>query len=225
MTGCVPEETGCTPDNKDMQELLKTIKPDKSREVALKLRGMAQDAKEQLENMRKKLRFLMDEEDHNGAGELAHRIRELQNSLASYNRLASKIYFNGLNPCYYHVPDDTVRQSNYYPDIPSHSLARIDLHNMTVPEARLLAWEHVLFCRIRGIKETEIICGRGRHSKDGKPKLRPALLASMCRAANIHIKVHKRNPGCLVVLLLDEPPMTTNDDASEMDEDMEFEVR
>lgn len=222
----ISKETGTASENKDMQELLKTIRPDKSQEVALKLREMAQEAKEQLGSTQKKLQILMDEGDRDGAKKLAPRVRELKNSQKTCNRLASKIYFNDLNPHYYHVPDSTVSQINMYPDEPGNNLARIDLHKMTVPEAQVLAWEHVLFCRIQGLKKTEIICGRGKHSKDGIPRLKPALLKSMCRAADITVKVHERNPGCLVVQLLplDEFPTTIDDDANVFDEDIEVEV-
>lgn len=111
------------------------------------------------------------------------------------NRLADNIHFYNLNPYYYHVPANDNLQ---------HPVDRIDLHYLNVREALVRAWGHVLFCQMQGGEVTEIVCGRGNNSKNGVPRLRPALMRALRRAKNLRVIVHKRNPGRLVVQILDD---------------------
>lgn len=111
------------------------------------------------------------------------------------NSLAAKTLFNNQNPEYYLIPD--------IPNGLEHSLAEINLHNLQIPEAVEYTKEHLLFCRVRGVKRTEIITGKGNHSKDGIPKLKPALMEFLACQENVKVKKHKWNSGRLVVQIRD----------------------
>lgn len=109
------------------------------------------------------------------------------------NSLAAKILFNNQNPGYYLITLNGL----------GHSLAEINLHNLQIPEAVEYTKEHLCFCRVRGVKRTEIITGKGNHSKDGIPKLKPALMEFLASQQNVKVKKHKWNSGRLVVQIQD----------------------
>ena len=74
-------------------------------------------------------------------------------------------------------------------------LAELDLHGQMTQEAIIITRLHLDFCRKAGVERTEIITGRGRHSKGGEPVLRPAVLKELERHRDVHILDTDQNPG------------------------------
>ena len=58
-----------------------------------------------------------------------------------------------------------------------------------------------------GIQRTELICGKGNHSKEGMPKLKPSLLKALSDIPAIKTSEHESNPGRLVVHVQEEVPL------------------
>lgn len=77
-----------------------------------------------------------------------------------------------------------------------------EMRDLNVREALVRTWDHVLFCQIQGREVTEVVCARGNNSKNGVPRLRSAVLTALRCAKNVKVTVHKRNPGRLVVQIL-----------------------
>lgn len=173
-----------------MQKIIDGFEPQKSQEIADMLRAIAREAQRAYKRVQREMRDPKREGDIEGLSGLSNHARELKETRNRCNRLAENIHFYILNPYYYHVPADEDLQ---------HRLDRIDLHNLNVREALVRAWDHVLFCQMQGREVTEIVCGRGNNSKNGVPKLRPALLRALRCAKNVRVTVHKRNPGRLLV--------------------------
>ena len=79
----------------------------------------------------------------------------------------------------------------------------LDLHGVTVPQAVKIArerttqwWVHAREEGGRGVRPLVIVTGMGKHSKDGNPRLFPAVSKMLVRE-NWKIRVE---PGQLVVL-------------------------
>ncbi|KAJ7462234.1 hypothetical protein B0H11DRAFT_1735388, partial [Mycena galericulata] len=74
----------------------------------------------------------------------------------------------------------------------------IDVHGLFVPEAIKKVENSLEAAILRGDKELQVIVGRGLHSQDGRPKLRPAITMEM-QKQSIPCQVHPRNPGVLIL--------------------------
>lgn len=64
---------------------------------------------------------------------------------------------------------------NYDPEIQS-GLKRCDLHGLIVKEAIRRVKDHLRACADIGVVETMLITGKGKGSKDGIPKIKPAVI-------------------------------------------------
>ncbi|KLO08691.1 hypothetical protein SCHPADRAFT_834965, partial [Schizopora paradoxa] len=74
--------------------------------------------------------------------------------------------FRYYNPDYYGV-DGT--SSSWW-------LKHIDLHGLTVKEAKEYTTNHLNFCKKEKVETTTIITGKGLHSRGAQPKIQPAIL-------------------------------------------------
>lgn len=210
--------TGTGPVDDYKRDLLPSVLPSSWKEVVRRLHLMEQDRKEAVQETKAKIMFLEAKMDHDGVGSLSKRVVELDDMQRTCNNLAARITFNNLNPRYYQVPENTVSPNKILSRGLEVNLKEIDLHNLTVQDARTRAWEHILYCRIQGVKRTEIICGQGKHSKDSIPKLRPALLEALQLLTHVNVKVHEKNHGRLVIEMLDEHLASPHKDAVEANE-------
>ena len=127
----------------------------------------------------------------------------------AYNGLAGRILFNNLNPHYYRFVTEGTISSDQQPMSPRQNLIEIDLHRLNVEEALDIVNQHIVMCQITGVKKTELICGKGNHSKGGTSILKPSLLEKLANNPGIKINEHEHNPGRLVLHILDENPLST----------------
>ena len=72
---------------------------------------------------------------------------------------------------------------------------RCDLHGLFVGEAKAVARKHLCRCKDAGIHEAVFITGWGKGSKDGEPKVKPAILALLKDKA----RVDDANKGRIMV--------------------------
>ncbi|KAJ7293020.1 hypothetical protein C8J57DRAFT_1267896 [Mycena rebaudengoi] len=82
----------------------------------------------------------------------------------------------------------------------------IDLHGLFVKEAELKVKESIISCERRGDSVIRFIVGRGLHTDDGIPKVKPAVLKyikdnNAIRGIPRGVHEDDRNPGVLVVTL------------------------
>ncbi|TDL23902.1 Smr-domain-containing protein [Rickenella mellea] len=78
------------------------------------------------------------------------------------------------------------------------TLNRCDLHGLYVKEAERHTIDHVRTCQQAGLSQTVIITGRGKGSKGGDAKLKPAV-AEVLKKANLDVHVGVPNDGCITV--------------------------
>ncbi|XP_006460652.1 hypothetical protein AGABI2DRAFT_192280 [Agaricus bisporus var. bisporus H97] len=80
------------------------------------------------------------------------------------------------------------------------TLRKIDLHGLRVKEAIQHTDRALKQARERGNSEMRIIVGKGLHSKDGNPKIKPAIQAFL-EKHHFPVEVDPRNIGALNVRL------------------------
>lgn len=105
-----------------------------------------------------------------------------------HNRDAAATIFQSLNPTYY---------------TSLTGCQRIDLHRLYTREALEFVRSHLSLCRARGMSRSEIIVGRGNHSKNGIARLKPAVLEMLEKEEGIEIDMSANNPGSFHVNFLD----------------------
>ncbi|KAJ7725875.1 hypothetical protein DFH07DRAFT_853742 [Mycena maculata] len=74
----------------------------------------------------------------------------------------------------------------------------IDVHGLFVPEAIKKVETSLQAAILNGAKDLQVIVGRGLHSHDGRPKLRPAIIMEM-QKQSIACQIHPHNPGVLIL--------------------------
>ncbi|KAJ6593848.1 hypothetical protein B0H19DRAFT_841372, partial [Mycena capillaripes] len=74
----------------------------------------------------------------------------------------------------------------------------IDVHGLFVPEAIKKVETAVQTAILNGRKDLRVIVGRGLHSQDRRPKLRPAIIREM-EEQSIPCRIQADNPGVLIL--------------------------
>lgn len=82
-----------------------------------------------------------------------------RNAVTRFDKEAADLIYKTKNPKHEH----------------GKGLKTCDLHLLFTKEVVPYAREHLARCRAFGVKRTEIITGRGNHSKDGVPQLFPVI--------------------------------------------------
>jgi hypothetical protein len=83
-------------------------------------------------------------------------------------------------------------------------LDELDLHGLFVKEAMQKFEERVKECRKKRMKRLTVIVGQGNHSVDGIAKIKPAMV-DMAQRLQMQYEIDPKNPGCIVVYLVDHP--------------------
>ncbi|KAJ7703251.1 hypothetical protein B0H17DRAFT_922293 [Mycena rosella] len=74
----------------------------------------------------------------------------------------------------------------------------IDVHGLFVPEAIKKVTTALQTAILDGRKDLRVIVGKGLHSKDNRPRLRPEIMKEMERQ-NIPCHIHASNAGVLIL--------------------------
>jgi len=81
-------------------------------------------------------------------------------------------------------------------NLPIHE---IDLHGLFVEEAKNFAEERIKLCKEKKVDALIIIVGRGNHSIDNIPKIKPAI-EQLVKSNGLESRMNEPNPGCITVL-------------------------
>jgi DNA-nicking Smr family endonuclease len=120
--------------------------------------------------------------DKAGAKRLSDEAKAEGSHMDRCNQEAANIYFNGNN-----------RDRGL-------GLDTIDLHGLFVEEAIERVERRLKEARAAKLTRLVVITGRGNHSPDHIPKIKPAL-EKLVRQERLHVALEQPNPGCFTVLL------------------------
>ncbi|ORX51154.1 DUF1771-domain-containing protein [Piromyces finnis] len=81
-------------------------------------------------------------------------------------------------------------------NLPVHE---IDLHGLFVEESKGFVEERIKLCKQKNIDALIVIVGRGNHSIDKIPKIKPAI-EELVNTHGIEYKMNEPNPGCISLL-------------------------
>jgi len=81
-------------------------------------------------------------------------------------------------------------------NLPVHE---IDLHGLFVEESKDFVEERIKLCKQKNVDALIIIVGRGNHSADKIPKIKPAI-EELVKIHGIESRINEPNPGCITLL-------------------------
>lgn len=80
------------------------------------------------------------------------------------------------------------------------SLHSLDVHELHIDEAEQVVDEHIKLCKEESMRQTFVVTGWGKHSKDGQPLLRPHI-RKFVQALGYRAVVDSGNKGRLILYL------------------------
>jgi len=107
-----------------------------------------------------------------------------------------KKYDQEMDECNRKAANLIFKLNNSDKNLPIHE---IDLHGLFVEESKNFVEERIKLCKQKNVDALIIIVGRGNHSADKIPKIKPAI-EELVRAHNIESKINEPNPGCITLL-------------------------
>lgn len=120
------------------------------------------------------------------AKQLSDEGKKHDKKMRKYNRLARDCIFDSQNP-------------------PDQALGLIDLHGLRVKEAEKLLLKRMSKAKAEGVERLVVIVGKGNHSINGVPKIKPAV-EGVCRDRDLICIPSYFNEGRVEILLKDYHP-------------------
>jgi len=107
-----------------------------------------------------------------------------------------KKYDQEMDECNRKAANLIFKLNNTDKNLPIHE---IDLHGLFVEESKNFAEERIKLCKQKNVDALIIIVGRGNHSIDNIPKIKPAI-EELVRSYAVESRMNEPNPGCITIL-------------------------
>jgi len=164
---------------------------DKDLEAAERCRNKTNELMKQRNLAQRKVRKARRQGNLNDVSEQWTLVSKLRHDIEKSIRDTTFYTFRFYNPDYYGEKWDT------------GWLGTIDLHRLSVNEAKRIVVEHVLRCKEANLATTTIITGIGNNSEGGRPKIKPAVLELLEEMPEVlKREVDKTNVGQVIVEML-----------------------
>jgi DNA-nicking Smr family endonuclease len=107
-----------------------------------------------------------------------------------------KKYDQEMDECNRKAANLIFKLNNTDKKLPIHE---IDLHGLFVEESKTFVEERIKLCKSKNVDALIIIVGRGNHSADKIPKIKPAI-EELVRIHGIESRINEPNQGCITLL-------------------------